>query len=528
MRFLLVEDEYYARKALRQSVLCWQQDAVVAEAENGVAGLAQCKHSPFDVVLMDIRMPQMDGLTLAKELRPLLPDAYLIMITGYGEFEYAQTALRLGVKDYLLKPVEDDALCDALTHAQEHWEALQERRETERSSERLRDELFAHQLHRFLSGEGEDHPGAIVAQLDGSADAPCAAVRVFSDSPMSENAIDALKAVVRELPAARGYPLPQVRGDCGVLLLIAGATTVAQLARAIQSGMEDRHFEVRVAISEVCALCDAPKAYQQAQMALDYRLLRKERIFCYGELASKARYSCPWSTGDTAELILLLTQGEAQRAQTLTARALEELEKVEEASVAALQDMLHQLCACFNRVIEQAMREAEGDVELYHVEFSMADYASLPQLQEQLNATIVQLCGLRERVQTSSADDVVAYLQRYIDEHYGENVSLKELAETRLYLNPSYVSRMFKAKTGESFKRSLTQARLRNACEMLRSRDRSIMSIASECGYADTSQFIQLFRKQLGLTPSVYRTTHGSPPNTWPHSEPTDCSKENP
>jgi two-component system response regulator YesN len=122
MRFLLVEDEYYARKALRQSVLLWQQSAFVAESENGVHALSMLEQSSFDVVLMDIRMPQMDGLTLAEHIAKRFGDTYMIMITGYSEFEYAQTAIRMNVREYLLKPVDDDKLCDALTRAQEYWE----------------------------------------------------------------------------------------------------------------------------------------------------------------------------------------------------------------------------------------------------------------------------------------------------------------------------------------------------------------------------------------------------------------------
>ena len=65
MRFLIAEDEYYARKALVLSVQTWQKDAVISEAENGMTALSLMRAQPFDVLLLDIRMPQMDGLTLA-------------------------------------------------------------------------------------------------------------------------------------------------------------------------------------------------------------------------------------------------------------------------------------------------------------------------------------------------------------------------------------------------------------------------------------------------------------------------------
>ncbi|MDD3410671.1 MAG: response regulator, partial [Eubacteriales bacterium] len=119
MNFLVVEDEYYARKALAQSVQHWQQSAVVDEAENGLAALDMLSRKSYDVALLDIKMPRMNGLDLAERMQSVCPQTYKIMITGYGEFEYAQAAIRFNVSDYLLKPVDDDKLCDSLIRAQE-------------------------------------------------------------------------------------------------------------------------------------------------------------------------------------------------------------------------------------------------------------------------------------------------------------------------------------------------------------------------------------------------------------------------
>ena len=509
MRFLLVEDEYYARKALRQSVLLWQQGAYVAEAENGVNALAQLEQASFDVVLMDIRMPQMDGLTLAEHIAKRWSDTYIIMITGYSEFEYAQKAIRASVREYLLKPVDDDKLCDALVKAQEYWEQKQrfssEEQALRSDGKNMRRQLKLNRLQMWLCGQAQDW------EQDEAYDS-CMVFRVFGFTAPNHRVESELQARLAVMEDIRFDIFPVKAGGLCVYVRYKGPGPDRRARFDMLSGLQNAlgysGLDSRMAMSGLYCAKDGPRAFIEAQTALNYRLLRNESIVCSEDLKEQAVYVSGPGPKDISEFSICLSQGKKEQAAALAAQAIETVIRTKNVSLAALQDALNQLCACMNCAIARdATENGATDAELLQVEIKADDFMSPAALLARLNALVTQVCALNERVSVSSADQVVDYLKQYVGERFGENIALKELAESRLYLNPSYLSRLFKAKTGTSFKNYLTQVRMEHALSMLSMREKSVMNIAGECGYAAASQFIQLFRKHFGMTPSVYRET---------------------
>ena len=114
LKVLLVEDENLIRRGL-QYKMDWTEVncVVVGEAATGKEGLARMRELRPDIVITDIRMPDMDGLEMLREGRAVCP-FHAIIISGYGEFDYAQQAIRLGVAEYLLKPVDVNELRNCL------------------------------------------------------------------------------------------------------------------------------------------------------------------------------------------------------------------------------------------------------------------------------------------------------------------------------------------------------------------------------------------------------------------------------
>ena len=115
---LLVEDEYYLRQAIKH-IIEENDDSfkVVAEATNGEEAIDILKKESIQIVITDIQMPVMDGLTLSKHIKNAYPDIITIILTGYAEFDYVQEAIRQSVFDYLTKPVSEDNITTVLTRA---------------------------------------------------------------------------------------------------------------------------------------------------------------------------------------------------------------------------------------------------------------------------------------------------------------------------------------------------------------------------------------------------------------------------
>ena len=115
-RVLVVEDEKLIRANIAEKIEQGSEKfVVVGTAADGEQALALFAARPVDVLFTDIRMPVMDGLALAQAVRTLYPTVQIVIVSGYADFAYAQHAIRLGVEEYLLKPLKRDALLDVLT-----------------------------------------------------------------------------------------------------------------------------------------------------------------------------------------------------------------------------------------------------------------------------------------------------------------------------------------------------------------------------------------------------------------------------
>ena len=112
---LLVDDEELVRVSIRYSISCVLSNVkVVGEAANGEEGIAFVRDQHPDIVITDIRMPRMDGLQMIGAIREESPDTPIIVLSGYADFEYARQAMKFGITDYLLKPVEEQSLKETL------------------------------------------------------------------------------------------------------------------------------------------------------------------------------------------------------------------------------------------------------------------------------------------------------------------------------------------------------------------------------------------------------------------------------
>ena len=119
MRIIVADDEYFARKALVKSIGQLEEEIELCEAEDGTEVMELLEAGGADLVVTDIRMPDMDGLEVAKNIQARFPDVSVIIESGYADFGYATSALRYGVKDYLTKPVKREELEKAIQRVKE-------------------------------------------------------------------------------------------------------------------------------------------------------------------------------------------------------------------------------------------------------------------------------------------------------------------------------------------------------------------------------------------------------------------------
>lgn len=154
-RVLIVEDEPLMREYLNTQIGAIHSSFAAADAaHDGLAALALLKNSAYDLVVSDIRMPGMDGLSLVEHMRAEGCETPVILLSGYDEFEYARKAVHLGVVEYLLKPLNDAALHETLERLHQ---SLAQNRKTARLPEDLSPKSIAHFVASCFSDSTAEH-----------------------------------------------------------------------------------------------------------------------------------------------------------------------------------------------------------------------------------------------------------------------------------------------------------------------------------------------------------------------------------
>lgn len=502
MRILIAEDEYYARKALERNVRDWDQDAEVLEADNGVSALERLRKNDVDILLLDIKMPQLDGLALSGLLLQEGVEVYTIIISGYSDFDFARQAMKAGVREYLLKPIDPDRLCEALETAYDEIS----RRERERLSETDRASLILRQRMRTTLAWLQSTACACPEHLRQRATSACGcfAAVVFG------GASDRTAAALEDSLAAQGLSAQHYALENqwqGVLVFVPGEPQQRNPGEVMRQALRPLPNSVRAAVSDLFLPERASLAYSQAKAVYNVRCLEDERVLTGAALQARTEYVSPLEGEQSKAFFYQLVQRRAREAEAGMLAMLRPLLEDASASPFCVQDMLNHICAQINRASAQIGQEGASGMS-GGVNLRLEEIDSREELYGRLRQMIDATCALQSEEKVSHSQAIVGMIRDYIDSHFSENISLKTLANTRLYMNVSYLSRLFKSATGTSFRTYLTDVRMQKAAQMLTLRDDSITHIAVDCGYTDVSHFIQLFRRRYGMTPNAYREAY--------------------
>ena len=514
MKVFLVDDEIAIRESLRNS-FPWEEEGflLVGEAPDGEMALPMIRDLGADILLTDIRMPFMDGIRLCEEVQRTMPWVERIILSGYDDFAYAQKAMALGVRHYLLKPVTSAELRSALQRARDQIE--EKRRDRERltalrqsishGSRFLRDKL----LSSLFTDEGDpSDDDALLKQmrtLGVNLAAPCYAVIDISfDAADDERA--ACRAALCDLADMSGGGVLTCGAPHGARALVMGdnhadteeraysfANSAIRLPellsqeellfavgetvddyhtirRSMQSARHVRHLQIAAGLrGRRIAGVDESTAAGGAVSEADLSPLN-ERLQYASEEDVEAIM-----TGYTASMDPALALGYLRVAAPLAARRM-----IGEAGGDPREIIT-------DGQIAQALR-AEGEAGLHR-----------------LSDLVRRAIAFRADSGMGQGSGVVSQARRFLSERYADpNLMLQDVAD-EVHVSQSHFSTLFSQETGLTFTQYLTALRLGKARELLSTTALRSSQIAREVGYNDAHYFSYLFKKHTGVTPSDYR-----------------------
>jgi two-component system response regulator YesN len=475
-RILVADDEPLAR----DDVLYTLRDTLGAacdflEAANGRQALAIAREMDPDMIVIDVQMPLLSGLDVMKALREEGWAGAFLIISGYSDFQYAQRAVRLGACDYLLKPIDADALRAAACGLLEKVASERERLRTEK---RLR---LENAFHCVAAGndppcDESDFPGKCamaLIQATRAASRESVLRLLFSDAP--EN----LFAFPSAMHANRIVALAFAQNDENARL-------------ALMRRLERLPEGCFASIAWGASFAGAGRLLSQCGDALYARFSKKEGGLLRAE--SFARH-----VSDPCAPSKKQTEAAARLARAFSGEA--DLSGVECASL---------VCAAFlplpATVTDScAMQDAfQRMLEALPSEKRPVDALDLADDMEEVCRIVWRL--LREARQPDPGDirAIVTAVREYLDEHYGTPVTLREMA-ARFSVNQNYLSVAFKEHTGVNFIDYLVARRMDAAKRLLLESDMSVARIAGHTGWRSPSYFQRVFKKKEGVTPMEYR-----------------------
>ncbi|NEN83123.1 response regulator [Paenibacillus elgii] len=525
---LIAEDEGWMREVLTKSTH-WEECGItrIFEAANGAEALELIRKEKIDFLLTDIRMPVMDGLTLLAKVKECAPDIETVMLTGFDDFDYVRTAMRLGAYDYLLKPVHDDELMQLflkLSRARSERQAARYRAAMEQSMLKqglraLREQFLANWLMGRTTDPGIIRQKCKELELDISGIADSYVVILMEVDQLyllqeryKQREVELLQFGIRNI--AEEY----LKNSGRPFLLFAAADRTVVWCRAEASGDEldellhsirssIRSFlkvTVTVGISErhqtendvFAASMEALKSlkmkmYHGVDQAYFFRQVHDEedRQLFQRELQQRLLHCVV--AGNEEELYALLDGlfGEIRR-KKIPVRQVE-----------------HVLLLLIQMAFESIDDGNSEDTLLGSTKeewlAKVSAYDTIDEVQSCVTSVLrlaAQAAGSRKTKKSKLIRDMLAYLE----EHYREDISLQTLAE-RFYVNPSYLSRLFKDEVGQIFTKYLMQLRIDKAKQLLKSTHLKVYEISEAVGYGDVKYFNKIFKDLTGLTPAEYR-----------------------
>lgn len=494
IRVAVIEDNYYTRQAILRAI-DWAVlgCVVVGEAPDGLEGERLIRRESPQIVVTDIRMPGYSGIEMVQNLSALPSPPKVIAVTGYQSFAYAQSFLKLGAVDYLLKPLKTEELCEAVRRAvgliRQEEEAKEELSSLHTELSRSRLSLRAQALSALLlDSSGKEEELRLRLQKAGIASA------VYAVAKLIVPGVPALEGLLPALE--RGYSLKICYLASERQLFLWSERPVSPerfCARALEAmgSLRQKLGECQIGLSRPAKeLRQADGCCDRAKGAAEALRLRGEAAVSLA--AAREEGELPEAPDIAGLCRSLLAPGEpAALARTAVGGIVEST-----GSIYAMQNCLIQLCQALLRERPDKDKELPRQVIRKIRDLSSAGEAA--QFLEEF------LAPLREREQYEECSPLVRAALSYIGSHYQEEITLQTLADT-FFLAPAYLSTLIKRQTGKGFVDLLTGVRIERAKELLRDVRLQVQQVSGLVGYRDYAYFYQVFKKQTGLSPKEYR-----------------------
>ena len=542
VKVYLVEDEIIIRQSIKNSI-DWEKEGYefVGDASDGELALPVILKEKPDILITDIRMPFMDGLELSRMVKAELPDIKIVILSGYDDFEYAKQAIKIGVAEYLLKPVSSAVLLEHLSEIAEkvrderedlalkkvYYQEMQENEELIKM--KFLGELISGKLsladamekgkrfHMNLSGPfyriilfkfiQEDHVQA--EQSEALAEAYEAV----------GNYVDGLKDAFRFQRGIEGWAF---------LLTSVEEDMEAQTERFIE-GLKEviAPFEALTWFggigSEAARLRELRYSFREADKAFAGRFVQEPNQIISVEQLNYEQLDNEFDANIFGEInqfdqiiTRFLSSGSREEVESFVGALFTEISEDHFRSLMIRQYIIMDIYATVLAFCKKLRKdtgadgEAAGQMESLRENEEILKRAvltaeSVDDIKDYIGTLLDHVIELRNTLSGRRYSDIIRTARKRIEQDYmSEDISLNTVA-AEVCMSPSYFSSVFSKEMGKTFIEYLTEVRMEKAKQYLVCSSMKTSEISYEVGYKDPHYFSYIFKKTQGCTPKEYR-----------------------
>lgn len=535
IKVFLVEDEMVIRRGIKNSI-DWEKEGYIfcGEASDGELAYPMIIKEKPDILITDIRMPFMDGLELCKLVKKELPNIKILILSGYDEFDYAKEAIRLGVTEYLLKPISSGKLLEALNGVSESIRREKEdkdlvrkymeemRENTEHEKQKFFEQMIAGNLSMADALEtGKKYEMNLSA---GMYNLLLFRFTLGEENRKSGELLGEAEYAIEKLTERLEYVFEFRRGVEGwaFLLMADNEEQMSERVKELSKDLEEimKNYSTIAYFGgigqPVARLRELEESFREAERALAARFtMELNRIISVEDIRMAQNV-------DTLDDIEITSFGEIEKTRTMLEKFLnngaeDEIDEFVDVYINELPEenlksvLMRQYIIMDAYIVMMSFCEKiegiEGEMQAQSEELknSMKTIQTLEEIKNYIRMLLKKIIGVRDTISGRRYSDIIEIAKDQIRKTYmSDEISLNTIA-AEVGMSPSYFSSIFSKEMGKTFVEYLTEIRMDRAKELLMCSSMKTSEIGYEVGYKDPHYFSYIFKKTQNCTPKEFR-----------------------
>lgn len=509
---LVVDDEKIHRKGILSLLEEFCPEDMLWEAADGTEALEIMRNMPCEIVISDIRMAKMDGLSLLREVKNIRPEVSFIIVSGYADFAYAREAIAFQASAYLLKPVDRTELEKTIIEVKRKYRGDEETKyKVSSMEERLKETVPIYMewlLNQYITGAGVRPREQLDSFLPMKQSGFMILTKIKKEGRLEEKERREIGYVIKkslEPSSAITFSVNQLHNTLATLVLgddRPGERKLRNIAYLLEAENNTAADKIYFAVSLIHENMSVKgvETFSEAACALKYSFYEDRHILWAESYLENAREETAWNMD---ELINAIRQGETELAEKLYE---ELLEKGALGHQIAPEIMKRKVVFLFFRILRtlEPFLEKETIPMLNEKDSRIMEAEWYGSLLSEGRLLLFKIGRSMEKQRLSGQINPMQKCKDYLEKNYREEISLETVAG-ELHFNPSYLSTLFKQSFGTSFSEYLSAVRMQKALDLLIHSDCRVKQIAGMVGYRDSNYFIRSFKKKYGVTPDEFR-----------------------